>query len=79
MIHIPVENGLRFLAAISHKHLRDFIDLVYVHMGPAHEPQLLVHSDETPVEGIFLNQFHMMSISKKQNNVIDALIDRGEL
>lgn len=75
----PVENGLRFLAAISHQHLRDFIELVYVHMGPAHEPQLLVYSDETPAEGIFLSFHHMMHASKKQSNYIDAMYDRGEL
>lgn len=79
MTQIPVENGLRFLAAISKEHLRDFIELVYAHMGPAHEPQLLVHSDETPAEGIFLTQFHMMNISKKQNNYLDAMFDREEM
>jgi hypothetical protein len=58
MSEIKVENGLRFLAAISRDHLREFIDLVHAHMGPAAEPQLLVHADATPAEGIFLNKFN---------------------
>jgi hypothetical protein len=56
MIHIPAENGMRFLAAISKQHLQEFIDLVHAHMGPGAEPQLLVHADATPAEGIFLNK-----------------------
>ena len=71
MAQIPVENGLRFLAAISKETLNEFIELVHTHMGPAAEPLLLIHSDETPVEGIFLDQFHMMRLSKKQNNYLD--------
>jgi hypothetical protein len=79
MSEIRVENGLRFLAAISRDHLREFIDLVHTHMGPAAEPQLLIHSDETPVEGIFLNQFHMNNLSPLQNRIYNSKLDRGEL
>lgn len=51
MIQIPVENGLRFFAAISKDHLQDFIELVHVHMGPSAEPQVLITHNNQPTEG----------------------------
>jgi len=76
---IPLENGLRFLAAISKEAVQDFVDLVHAHMGPAAEPQLLIYEDIVPEERVFLSAKHLMPASPKHNRYYNAMIEKGKL